>query len=68
VTLKELRKPIFAKQTDFAKALNTSEATVCDWEKGVRTPSVKQIVQIAEILNVSRYEVFDIFANKNGRH
>ncbi len=65
MTLKQLREQKFARQIDFAVAMHTSKATVCGWETGKRPPSVAQIVAMAQVLGVSRYEVFDIFANKN---
>ena len=68
-TLKQLRKQRFHTQDDFAMALNVSEPTVSEWETGKRTPSVEQIIKIAEVLGVSHYEVFDsLVAIKNGQH
>ncbi|MCM1194415.1 MAG: helix-turn-helix domain-containing protein [Firmicutes bacterium] len=65
-TLRQLRQSKFEKQVDFAKAMNTSKSTVCGWENGQREPSIRQIIQMADLLGVSRYEIFDIFAaNKN---
>ena len=68
-TLKHLRKQKFATQNDFATTLNVSEPTVSEWETGKRTPSVQQILEIAQVLGVSHYDVFDsIVAIKNGQH
>lgn len=65
-TLKQLRLRKYKKQVAFAKAMNTSKSTVCGWETGQREPSIQQIIQIARLLEVSPYEIFDIFvANKN---
>ncbi len=65
-TLKQLRQEKFKKQADFARALEVSKSTICEWESGKREPNVQQILRIAEVLNISRYTVLDIIAaNKN---
>ena len=65
-TFKELRETRFASQVECARALGVSKATVCGWETGKRTPSIKQIMQLTKIFKVHRYVVFDIFvANIN---
>ncbi|MCM1289618.1 MAG: helix-turn-helix domain-containing protein [Corallococcus sp.] len=67
MTLKELRERKFANLSEFAAAMDTSKATVCQWETGKRVPNVKQIVRLERVLDVSRYELLDVFANKNGQ-
>ena len=39
-------------QREFAKLLNRGFTTLCNWEYGNRTPKLKTIKEIAEILNV----------------
>ncbi len=68
-TLRELRKRKYEKQADFAIAMRTSKSTVCEWESGKREPTIRQMIEIARLLDVSRYEIFDIIAeNKNDYH
>ena len=39
-------------QREFAKLLNRSFTSVCNWEQGNRIPKTETIKEIAEILNV----------------
>ena len=51
VTLPVARKIANMTQVDLAAALNVSEATVINWEKGRSEPTVTQAFQIAEVVN-----------------
>lgn len=51
VTLPVARKIAGLTQVDLAKALNVSETTVINWEKGRSEPTVNQALQIAEVVN-----------------
>lgn len=51
VTLPVARKIVGMTQIDLAKALNVSESTVINWEKGRSEPTVGQALQIAEAVN-----------------
>ena len=51
VTLPVARKIAGLTQIDLAKALNVSENTVINWEKGRSEPTVFQAIQIAEAVS-----------------
>lgn len=51
VTLPVARKIAGMTQNDLAAALNVSESTVINWEKGRTEPTVIQALQIAEAVN-----------------
>lgn len=50
VTLPVARKIAGLTQVDLAKAVNVSETTVINWEKGRSEPTVTQALQIAEVV------------------
>jgi DNA-binding transcriptional regulator YiaG len=50
--LKYLRIERNLDQREFAKLLNRSFTSVCNWEQGVRIPKLETIKEIAKILNV----------------
>jgi putative transcriptional regulator len=51
VTLPVARKIAGMTQIDLAKAVNVSESTVINWEKGRTEPTVNQAMQIAEAVS-----------------
>lgn len=51
VTLPVARKIAGMTQISLAKAVNVSEGTVINWEKGRSEPTVTQAMQIAEAVN-----------------
>lgn len=51
VTLPVARKIANLTQIGLAEALNVSESTVINWEKGRSEPTVTQAIQIAEVVN-----------------
>lgn len=50
VTLPVARKIAGITQVGLATALNVSESTVVNWEKGRTEPTVTQAIQIAEVV------------------
>lgn len=50
--LRYIRLEINLDQREFAKLLNRSLTSVCNWEQGIRIPKLETIKEIAEILNV----------------
>lgn len=50
VSLSIARKIAGLTQIDLANALNVSESTVINWEKGRSEPTVTQAKQIAEVV------------------
>lgn len=51
VTLPVARKIAGMTQIDLANAVNVSEGTVINWEKGRSEPTVSQAIQIAAAVN-----------------
>ncbi|MBX9138771.1 helix-turn-helix transcriptional regulator [Clostridium sp.] len=50
--LRYLRIERNLNQREFAKLLNYSFTSICNWEQGNRFPKIETIKEIAEILNV----------------
>ena len=50
--LRYLRLERNLNQHEFAKLLNRSFTSVCNWEQGNRIPKTETIKEIAEVLNV----------------
>ena len=50
--LRYLRIERDLNQREFAKLLNRSFTSVCNWEQGNRIPKTETVKEIAEILNV----------------
>jgi transcriptional regulator with XRE-family HTH domain len=44
-------------QKNFSKLVNASSVSICHWETGKRSPSVKQIAKLAEILKLTPLEL-----------
>ncbi len=40
-------------QRDLANKLNTTNSTICDWEKGRCEPSIYDLIKLADIFNCS---------------
>lgn len=51
VTLPVARQIVGMTQKDLANAMNVSESTVLNWEKGRSEPTVGQALKIAEVVN-----------------
>ena len=51
--IKELRLDQKFTQKELAKKLNTSNSSVCDWEKGRSQPDLQTLVNIATLFDVS---------------
>ena len=51
--IRNLRTQKELLQRDLAKMLNTSNSTICDWEKGRCEPNVNDLVKMSEIFNCS---------------
>lgn len=51
--LKELRKNGNLSQKRLAEILQTTNSTVCDWERGRSQPDLSALVKLAEIFDVS---------------
>ena len=53
LNLKDIRKENGLQQKDLAKLLNKTTACISSWETGKTEPSLDDILQLANILNVS---------------
>lgn len=51
--LKKLRKQAQLTQVDVAEKLGISQPAYASWERGVKKPTQKNLVKIAQVLNVS---------------
>ena len=47
-------------QKKFSKLVNANYVSICHWETGKRSPSVKHIAKLAEILKLTPLELFDM--------
>lgn len=61
--LLEYRKKHNLSQKAFAKLIGISQATVCDYERGVKRPSPKTALKIQKITNINASNL--IFFNVN---
>ncbi len=50
--LKFLRLSKSWTQHDLAKRVGTSQQTICAWEQGIRSPTLKKAKKLAEIFEV----------------
>ena len=48
--IRELRERKGMTQAELAKAVNVSKATACQWESGLRRPSLVNLLALANVL------------------
>lgn len=53
IKVKELREAKGMSQADLARAVNASKPLVCQWESGVRRPSLHYLPVLADVLGCS---------------
>ena len=51
VKIKETRKKRGLTQKQLAELLGVKQQNISDWERGERSPSIKNLKKLAEILN-----------------
>lgn len=51
--LRELRIKNGFKQNEIANKLGTSGQTILNWENGIYEPKINQLIQLADLFNVS---------------
>ena len=51
--LRELRNTKGLTQNELAEKLNVSGQTILNWENGIYEPKINQLIQLADIFNVS---------------
>lgn len=39
-------------QEELGKLIDVSKVSICQWEKGVKTPSTKNLIELAKVFNV----------------
>jgi len=49
--IKEKRIENNLTQEELGRALNVSKVTVCHWEKSIKRPSSKNLIQLSKVLN-----------------
>lgn len=59
LNLKQLRTDKKIKQSDLAKAIDTSQQVISQYENGQLTPSLDRLVEIAQILDVTLDELVE---------
>lgn len=64
--LRELRNKCGYTQNEIANKLNVSGQTILNWENGIYEPKINQLIQLADLFNVSvDYLIERNHANKN---
>ncbi len=51
--IKEFRKKKKLSQNDIAKTIKIKQNTISQWENEIRTPNVRQALQLAKILDTT---------------
>lgn len=50
--IREKRKLAGLTQDELGQLLNVSKVSVCNWEKGIKNPSSKNLMALSKVLNV----------------
>jgi transcriptional regulator with XRE-family HTH domain len=58
--LKKLRNEVGMSQKELADKLGVSDTVIVNYENGKKTPSLKRLVQMADILNCNLDEIIDL--------
>lgn len=58
--MKMIRQMLGLKQADIAKKLNITIQSVKNYESGIREPSIKNLIELAHILNVTTDWLLDV--------
>ena len=56
--ISEFRKNLNLSQSRLAELMNVSQNTISQWEIGIRNPSVKSAIKLAEILEATVEELY----------
>ncbi len=54
------RKMKDVKQEDFASSLNVTQSKVSDWENDHRSPTVDELIKIANLLEIHPYDLIPV--------
>ena len=58
--IRTIRKIRGLRQNELAEKLHVPPSQVCDWERGLVTPSTASLLRIAPILKVTVSELIDV--------
>ena len=56
--IKEFRTKNKISQCDIAKIMNVKQNTISQWENEIRTPNIRQALQLAKILETTVEELY----------
>lgn len=56
--ISEFRKNKKLSQSELAELMNVSQNTISQWEIGIRNPSIKSAIKLAEILDTTVEELY----------
>ncbi|MCR4561868.1 MAG: helix-turn-helix domain-containing protein [Bacilli bacterium] len=63
--LRELRNKSGLTQNEIANKLGVSGQTILNWENGIYEPKINQLIQLADLFNVSVDYLIERKSNKN---
>lgn len=63
--IKELRERVNLSQTALAKKLQVSRSTVNAWEMSISQPTIKYVIEMSHIFNVSTDNILEIDNSNN---
>ena len=56
--ISKFRKNKKLSQSELAELMNVSQNTISQWEIGIRSPSIKSAIKLAEILDTTVEELY----------
>ena len=69
MTISQIRTNANLKQINVSIKLGVKVNTVCQWEKGSRSPKIEQLPKLAKVLNCSIEElVYALIETKESKH
>ncbi|MDF2865889.1 MAG: putative transcriptional regulator [Clostridia bacterium] len=63
--IKELRERVNLSQTALAKKLQVSRSTVNAWEMSISQPTIKYVIEMSNIFNVSTDNILEMDNSNN---
>ncbi|MBE7089476.1 MAG: helix-turn-helix transcriptional regulator [Clostridiales bacterium] len=64
-SFKQCRKEINLSQKEVAKKLGICQSNISDWENDISRPEYEKLIQLAEIYNVTLYQLLGVEENTN---
>lgn len=59
-----LRRMRDLTQAQLGERLHIKQETVSNWERGKADPPIRMIPRLAEVLEISEHDLYDMFAEK----